>query len=119
METSRAPYLGHTEEVDGFDDPPGAIYTFAESGRAYRFDIAERSTYASCLPSLVEGREVTIMVNAPHSPTSPAIQIPTNCAVFQAALVELGTLGVKYVSFFNQPSGGFKQFEIRELRDGA
>ncbi|MBO9880703.1 hypothetical protein [Xanthomonas sp. D-109] len=119
METSRAPYPGHTEEVDGFDEPPGAIYTFAEAGRAYRFDVAECSKYASCLPSLVEGREVTIMVNAPHSPTSPAIQIPTDCAAFQAALVELGALGVKYVSFFNQPTGGFKQFEIWELRDDS
>lgn len=117
METSRTPYPGHTEEVDGFDESPGAVYTFAESGRSYRFDIAERSTYASSLPSLVEGREVTLMVNAPHSPTSQAIQIPTNCPVFQAALAELAALGVKHVSFFNQPTGGFRQFQIRELRD--
>ena len=119
METSRAPYPGHTEEVDGFDESPGVIYTFAKSGRSYRFDIAEGSKYASSLPSWIEGREVTLMVNAPHSPTSQAIQIPTSCAVFQAALAELEALGAKYVSFFNQPTGGFKQFEIRGLRDEA
>lgn len=119
MQTSRAPYPGHTEEIDGFDESPGAIYSFSGSGRSYRFDIEERSTYASSLPSWVDGREVTLMVNAPHSPTSQAIQIPTSCAVFQAALAELEALGVKYVSFFNQRTGGFRQLEIRELRDEA
>ncbi len=119
METSRAPYPGHTEEVDGFDESPGAIYSFAGSGRSYRFDIAEHFAYASSLPSWVDGREVTLMVNAPNTATSQAIQIPTSCAVFQAALAELEALGVEYVSFFNQPTGGFRQFEIRELLDDA
>jgi hypothetical protein len=119
VETLRAPYPGHTEEVDGFDESPGAIYTFAKSGRSYWFDIAEGSKYAASLSSWVEGREVTLMVNAPHSPSSQAIQIPTRCAVFQGALAELEALGVEYVSFFNQPTGGFKQFEIRGFRDSA
>jgi hypothetical protein len=117
VETSRAPYPGHTQDVDGFDESPGAVFTFAESDRSYRFDIAEGSTYATSRPSLVEGREVTLMVNPPHSDTSRAIQIPRSCPVFQAALAELETLGVKHVLFFNQPTGGFRPFEIRELRD--
>lgn len=117
VETLREPYPECTEAVDGYKAGPGAIYIFTEGERAYRFDISDGSNYASSMPSTVDGREVTVMVQPPFAATSPAIQIPRKCPIFQIALAKLEALGVRRILFFNQPTGGFKEFGIRELQD--
>lgn len=116
MKTLREAYPERTESVDGYEAGPGAIYTFTQGDRAYRFDVSEGSKYATSLPSVVGGREVTLMVHVPNSETSAVLQIPKECLVFQAALVSLQKLGVRYVRFFSQPTGSFKDFDLAALQ---
>ena len=117
METLKELYPECTSAVDGFDGPPGIVYTFVERDRAYRFDVPQGSAYASSLRSTFDGREVTIALNKPYASGSPVIQIPTSCAMFQSALAELQRIGISHIGFFNQPTGSFKHVELQELRD--
>ncbi len=116
MKITKEPYAGHSEEDDGYYECSGVVCSFTEGEREYRFNVEDSMPeYASSLPSLVSGRQVTVMVHAPHAESSAAIEIPTNCPLFSAALRELQRVGVRYVSFFNQTTGGFSQFKIEEL----
>ena len=109
-------YDGHTEEEGGYFQSSGVVYSFSEGKREYKFNVEDSmAEYASSLPSTVDGRVVTGMVHAPYAESSPAIAIPKECPLFLSALRHLRAAGVTYVSFFNQTSGGFSQFEVEAL----
>ena len=116
MNVTREPYEGSTEEENGYYQSPGAIYSFSENNKIYRFNIEDSiPAYASAVTALINGEEVALMVHEPFGDNKKVQKIPIQCAVFQKTLNELTTMGVKYLSLYNQQTGGFTQFTIAEL----
>ena len=84
MNVSRDTYEGNTEEEDGFYQSPGAIYSFSENGKVYRFNIEDTMPEdAYSVKSQINGEEVTLMVHEPSGDNKKVLKIPTWCSVFQ------------------------------------
>lgn len=116
MNVTKEPYEGSTEEENGYYQSPGAIYSFSENGKVYRFNIEDTMpAYASAVKAQISGEEVSLMVHEPSGENKKVIKIPTQCAVFRKTLNELKDMEVEHVSFYNQQTGGFTEFTIVEL----
>ena len=116
MHATKETYPGYADEDADYYESAGAVFTFSEGEREYKFQVEDcLPEYAVSRPGRFDGRSVSVMINAPHAASSLAIEIPRTCPLFRAALVELERSGIKFVSFFNQPTGGYLQLPIREI----
>ena len=118
MNITREPYEGSTEEENEHYQSPVAVYSFSENEKVYRFDIEDTMPgYASAVKAQINGEEVSLMVHEPFGENKKLLKIPTKCLTFQKTLNELKAMGVNHLSFYNQQTGGFTQFEVSVLQE--
>ena len=109
-------YEGATEERDGFDESPGAIYSFTESDRTFRFQIEDSMPqYAVSRGATIEGAKVEVFRYEPYSDNPSVIGIPSKCPIFISVMKELRSRGVRQVRFYDRVTGGFASIPVDEL----